>query len=275
MTTTLDRIADIVKAKGAVPEGCDPYAFAVEILPLLGSTDGKLREWRVFGILHLWTTRREMTDGQIRELLWTVTDADHLFSGIGETGTDSVFMRSFSVLLLTAFVVAHRERTLFSTEDVRRLHQTVLRYLDEEADLRGFVSAEKLWAHGAAHAADAIGELAECSELTPDDLSDALVALGGKATTDRAPFVFEEDARLAAAAVRILGRGLLPPARVATWAASLAPAVHFNDDLPFVLYRYVNARNFLRCLLFQGEAAGLAREVLDPIRAAHATLAAL
>lgn len=41
MTTTFDRIADIVKAKGAVLEGC---TCAIEILPLLGSTEqGTLR----------------------------------------------------------------------------------------------------------------------------------------------------------------------------------------------------------------------------------------
>ena len=275
MPTTLERIADIVKTKGAVPAGCDPYAFANEILPLLGSTDGKLREWRVLGILHLWVSRREMSDEEIRNLLWTVADREHLFLGIDEPGTDAVFMRSFSALLLGAFAKAHRERAYLSSEDLRRLLGAVVEYLGEETDLRGFVSKEKLWAHASAHAADTVGRLAPCHELTQDDLEPALEGLGRKATTDRAPFVFEEDARLAAAAVRVLERNLLPHAQVEAWATSLVPAERFGDDLPFVIYRYVNARNFLRCLLVQGDEAGLAEETMEAVRAAHGALSAL
>lgn len=273
--TTIERIAEIVKTKGAVPAGCDPYSFAREILPLLGSTDGRLREWRVLGILHLWVARREMSDDQIRELLWTVADRDHLFLGIGEPDGDSVFMRSFAALLLGAFLEAHRERAFLSSEEVRRLLSTVVRYVREEADLRGFVSHEKWWAHACAHAADTIARLAPCPELTADDLGSALGALAEKATTDRAPFVYEEDARMAAAAAEILKQGALSASFVRTWATSLVPSVHYSDDLPFVIHRYVNARNFVRCLLHQGEAAGLGAETTEALRGAHSAIMAL
>ncbi len=275
MGTTLERIAEIVKTGGEVPEGCSPHAFAKEILPLLGTTDGKLREWRVWGILALWVGRRVMSDDEIRDLLWTVADERHLFHGIGESGTDSVFMRSFAVLLLGAFAEAHRERAFLAAEEVRRLLETVVRYLGKEVDLRGFVSKEKLWAHACAHAADTIGQLAPCRELAADDLASALEGLGRKATTDRVAFVFEEDARLAAAAVEILKLGIVSGARVAAWAASLVPPVHFSDDLPFVLHRYVNARNFLRGLVHHGEAAGVAAATLEPVRAARVAVESL
>jgi len=89
----LEQIADIVEKKGVVPESVDPFAFCTEILPLLGTTDGKLREWRVYGILHLWAVRREMSDDELRGLLWTIADEEHLFLGIGEVESDTVFMR--------------------------------------------------------------------------------------------------------------------------------------------------------------------------------------
>lgn len=275
MGTTLERIAEIVKAQGEVPAGCNAHAFAKEILPLLGTTNGRLREWRVLGILALWVGRRVMSDDEIRDLLWTVADDRHLFHGIGESGTDTVFMRSFSVLLLGAFSEAHRERAFLAAEEVRRLLETVVRYLGEEVDLRGFVSSEKLWAHACAHAADTLGRLAPCPELAAADLVSALEGIGRKATTDRVAFVFEEDARLAAAAVEILKLGIVPDARVAAWAASLVPPVHFSDDLPSVLYRYVNARNFLRGLVHQGEAAGVATATLEPVRVARFAVEAL
>jgi len=270
--TQIDRIAEIVKAKGAVPEGTDPFAFCMGILPLLGTTDGKLREWRVYGILYLWTTRREMSNDQLRELLWTIADEEHLFHGIGENGTDTAYMRAFSVLVLAGFVEAHRAEAYLSTEDLRRLTDTVLRYLDAEKDLRGYVSDETFWAHATAHAADTLGELARCDELGVDDLRSILDGLGRKVVTGQTVWQHEEDGRAATAMIHSLKREVLSGSEIERWLSSLVPEARFEGELPGTHWRYVNARNLLRCLLHQGEAEGLPEAILMAIRAAHGRL---
>ena len=219
----LTRIAEIVEAKGAVPEGLDPFAFCNEILPLLGSTDGKLREWRVYGILHLWAIRREMSDDRLRELLWTIADEEHLFLGIGETESDTVYMRAFAVLALCPFVQAHREAAYLSSEELDRLVGTVIRYLDAEQDLRGFVSPETFWAHATAHASDALAELAQCEEIGAERLRAILDCLGRNLVTDRTVWGHEEDARAATAMIRALKRDVLAEDDVRDWLASLVP----------------------------------------------------
>jgi len=268
----LKRIGEIVGAKGAVPEGLDPFAFCLEILPLLGSTDGKLREGRVYGILHLWAIRREMSDEQLRELLWTIADDEHLFLGIGETGSDAVYMRAFAVLVLGPFVQAHREKAYLSSEELERLVETVIRYLDAEQDLRGYISPEALWAHATAHAADTLGELAQCEEIGADKLRAILGCLGRNLVTDRTIWGHEEDARAATAMIRTLRRDVLAEGEVRDWLASLVPEARYAGELPGVHHRFVNARNLLRCLIHQGEAEGLPERLTSLVREAHAAL---
>jgi len=268
----LEQIADIVKAKGDVPSGLDVAAFCREILPLLGTTDGKLREYRVYPILHLWVTRRRMSDDELHGLLRMVADEDHLFGGIGETGSDTVYLRAFSVLLLASFVRAHRERAYLTSEDLDRLVEAVIRYLDAEQDLRGYVSEERLWAHATAHAADALGELAQCEEVGAGGHRGLLDALGRSLVTDRTVWGHEEDARAATAMIHALKRDLLTDDEVSDWLSSLVPESRYEGDQPGTHHRYVNARNLLRCLIHQGEAEGLPERVVSLIRDAHARL---
>jgi hypothetical protein len=265
----LEELAGIVKAKGEVPRDLDPFAFCMKILPLLGTTDGRLREWRVYGIIALWVTRRTMSDDQLRTLLWTIADREHLFLGIGEDGTDSVYMRAFAVLVLAPFVRTHRERPYLSNCEVGRLTETVIRYLDGERDLRGFVSDETFWAHAVAHAADTLGELAQCEEVGTDALRAILACLGRSIVTGRTVWRHEEDARAAAAAIRALKRGRLSDAQVREWVDGLVPEARFEGTLPGVHWRYVNARNFLRCLIYQAQTEGLAATLVDLVRVAH------
>jgi len=268
----LEQIAGIVKTEGAVPEGVDPYAFCNEILPLLGSTDGKLREWRILGILHLWAVRREMSDEELRTLLWTIADEDHLFLGIGEDGTDTIYMRAFSVLVLVGFIRAHRDKAYLAAEELERLTETVIRYLDAEEDLRGFISDETLWGHATAHAADTFGELAQCKELGAEALRAILDCLGRNVVTDRTVWHHEEDARATSAAIHALKREVLPKDEAAAWFDSLIPEARFEGDLPGVHVRYVNARNILRCLIHQGPAEGLPEDLIPLAEEAHGKL---
>lgn len=270
--TRLERITEIVEAKGAVPEGLDAFAFCKEILPLLGTTDGKLREWRVYGILHLWAVCREMPDEELRELLWTIADEEHLFLGIGETGSDTVYMRAFAVLVLAPFVQAHREKAYLSSEDLERLAETAIRYLDTEQDLRGFVSPETLWAHATAHAADVFGELAQCEEIGGEKLRAILDCLGRNLVTDRTVWGHEEDTRAATAMIHALKRELLAEGDVRDWLASVVPEARYEGGQPGTHHRFVNARNLLRCLIHQGEVEGLPERAMTLIGEAHGAL---
>lgn len=269
---TLDRLDAIYDAGGDVPEGLDPFAFYQEILPLLGSTDGPLRERKVLGVLFVWVKRRVLADDQLRAMLKTLLDDQHLFLGIGESKADTVYMRAFAVFLLTAFVQAHQEKAYLPANELEDVRTAVIRYLREERDLRGYISPDTWWGHGVAHAADVVRDLAGCEEFKADALAELLKASTQAVLTDASVFVFEEDTRIATAILAVLKRGLLSNEDLTQWSASMVPEARWTGELPGVHHRYVNARNLLRCLIHQGHAKVLDSAILQQIESAHAAL---
>ena len=268
----LPQIEWILEHDGKTPEGVDAFQFFLEILPLLGATDGLLRERKVLPVLYTWIIRGSVTDENARDLMRVVADQDHLFLGIGTVGEDTVYMRAFAAYLLSAFVRRHRETDLFAPQALRHLVDVSIRYLDEERDLRGYVSPETMWAHGVAHIADTVGELARCIELRPRELERMLNALGRALTTEAGVFIHEEDSRAAGAAIAILTRGLLSAAQIRAWLDRLVPAARYDGVLPNVHYGYVNARNFLRCLYHQAVALEAEKPLIEGIQSALAGL---
>ena len=100
----------------------------------------------------------------LRRILVTVLDDEHLFLHLGARTSDSVFTRSFSVLLVALALHHHQNQPFLSAEDLRRVKADLCRYIEKENDLRGYVVG-KGWAHAPAHAADALGALAKCETL--------------------------------------------------------------------------------------------------------------
>lgn len=262
---------DIANNDYAIPENIDPPEFILASIPLLGECDGKFRERYVYSTLHRWVTSEAIDTQGLRAFHLTLLGENALFSGIGEDGTDSVFLRAFAVLMLVPTIYMHRKQAFLSSEEMAQTCLDLARYLREEKDLRGYVSHEKWWAHGIAHAADAVGQLVQCSELGTEPIIQLLDAIAGAMTPGSAVFAHEEDARMATAVIKLLKRGVVSQEIVHDWLWRVVPDARFNGPLPDVHIRYVNARNFLRCLLFQAKGE-LAEGQISLIEAAHDAL---
>lgn len=149
-------LESLVAGGSVLPEGVDAFAFCVELLPNLGSTDPVLRDDLSANILDTFVSDPgRIIDEQARHILSVCLDDDHLFLGIGEKDTDSVFMRSFSALISSSIIyrdsLAHTPGTQSIREGICRL----LRYATLERDFRGYVQG-KGWAHSIAHLSDAL-----------------------------------------------------------------------------------------------------------------------
>ncbi len=254
------------------PEDEAAAVFATDILPYLGSTDGELREQYVYGTLHRWIVRGTLSPIEITALMSTLIDADHLFLGIDSPGDNTVFMRAFSALLLVPIVYAHRQDPFLSAPHLGSILTQIIEYMDREQDLRGYISPQMWWAHGIAHAADVLGQLGQCEDVQAEDLMAMLGAIARKAKADSSVFIFEEDERMAAAAIEILKRRELDSERMTGWFSQLVPKARWTGELPQVHHRFLNARNVLRCLSFQAREVDLPSALLDGIEAALAAL---
>lgn len=238
---TVETLRWVVENDFTVPSGMNPFEFALSIRLNLQSPDPELRDKLTYSILCQLLMRNQLSALQIDELLkLSVGDLQY---GLGEVGTDSVFARSFSVLIVAAILILDGKNPSLSIAAVEYATNAVIEYAVREQDHRGYVQ-NKGWAHSVAHAADALGACALHPHVTLDQRLQILEAIR-HLTSVEYPLSFEEDDRLAYPVLRM---ALSDKEILINWEQWIATfeaihSSHGNDTL-----RLVNAGHFLRSL---------------------------
>ncbi len=180
--------------------------LTAELTELLGTPDSELRELAL-AVLCTWIER-----GVYDDLLPGLGDgiATGLLTGIGERGTDSVFRRSFSALVVAEVIDRDTRKPRVTRTKVHEWGDRLATWFLMERDERGWV-ADQGWAHAIAHGADAFGALARSPRCGPGELLVVLDVIGDRVT--RAPgavWYSGEHDRLAMTTLHVLRRGLVP-----------------------------------------------------------------
>jgi hypothetical protein len=244
----------IVDADGAVPAGRTVEELTPELLAYLGSTDPFLRDEVAYPLVDAWVHNGAYSDAQLRAILDQL--AANLEIGLGEQDSDSVFLRSFSILAINEILEEDNLRPFLTEAEVRAWLERALAYLAAERDLRGYVPG-KGWAHSAAHTADSLWVLSRSRYLGAPDLERLLSAIADKIVKPVAHiYLHLEDERLAAAVASALRRDLLDIPFLSAWLDRLARPVGDKRWIETVedsahTAAYHNARNFLRSLYLQ------------------------
>jgi hypothetical protein len=239
-----------VAAEGQPPSGYPLGELTTELTTMLGDTDPRRRDDIARELLGAW-----VSDGVYDDLLEGLGDgmATGLLVGLGENGTDSVFRRSFSALVLSACIARDNAARLLPGETLLGWGDRLAGWLLREQDLRGYVVG-KGWAHAVAHGADGVGALAASTAFGGPELTVLLDVLADRllAPTDHR-FVHGEDDRLARASMEVLRRDGVPLEAVERWLDRLAAAaVLVHDDPGTDPYRVAgNVRGFLKALHLQ------------------------
>lgn len=240
-----------VQSRGlAVPEDRPLDDLTAELTRMLGSPDPALRDGTAYPTLATWIDR-----GVYDDLLSGLGDgmALGLQVGLGETDSDSVFRRSFSVLVLGECIARDNARPLMPGGKILEWGDRIATWLLRERDLRGFVPG-KGWAHAVAHGADALGTLAESPHLSTNELTVVLDVIADRLVLPvERLFSAGEPDRLALATMKVLRRNRVPLQVLEPWIARLGAAAatrspHEDRD-PFLAGG--NAEAFLRSLYLQ------------------------
>jgi hypothetical protein len=244
----------IANDEKALPQGEWVGELAPELLSWLGSTDAELRDEFAYRILAAWIERDQFEPDQLRDMASQMLD--NLQIGLGQLDGDSVFLRSYSTLVLMEIVAYDNVHPLLRADEVTRMLDSVLDYLRQECDLRAWVDGPG-WAHAIAHTADLLMMLARSLQVGPAELERLLDGIADRLLQPcGVVFVQHEDERLAYAALNVLRRGLLSRAVVDRWLARFVHPpgrdswrmVHTMDGESATR---VNVTNFLRSLYFQ------------------------
>jgi len=241
---------DIAKADYKIPEEHTLEEFTKTLFGYLGNTDPEIRD-DIGYIVYANFLKREMYSQEairahVKELL------SNLEKGIGETGTDSVFLRTFSVLFLAEIVYNDNKKPLLNKEQIQYILAKALWYLDAEKDPRGFIPV-KGWAHALAHTADLLQELGKNRSIEKDDMEKMLQGIADKMIhSTNWVYIHGEDERLSNAVMAILRRDLISIEFLKSWLKTITEPEKswkgaYMDEGQTKAFH--NTRNFLRSLM--------------------------
>ncbi len=249
--------------------------LTAELTRMLGSPDPVERDRTAYPALGTWIDR-----GVYDELLPGLGDgmAAGLEVGLGEQGTDTVFRRAFSVLVLATVIERDTKEFLLPAEQVLRWGDKVVGWYLRERDLRGYVEG-KGWAHAIAHGADAIAALAGSRHFGVPELTVLLDVVADRLAISETPLLSGEPDRMAHAVMEVLRRDLVPLNVVEPWVRRLARMASLDgvrgDGDPYAASN--NAQQMLRALYLQlalaprppAERADLILMTVDALRATN------
>jgi hypothetical protein len=232
-----------------VPAGDSAFGLVGEAVSFLGSPETEWRDDIGYGVVAICVYQKRLLKAEERREI-VARLSDNLRRGIGDTGTDSVLLRSFSALDLSILAAAEATEPALDDAGYRRLLDDALAYLRDERDLRG-LEPRVGWIHATAHTADLLKFLARDPRFTSADQLRLLDATWSKMTAPGSPvFTHAEDERLAAAVLSVVRRPDLDVSALDPW---LARFVVLEKEIwakappdPATLDASQNARNLLR-----------------------------
>lgn len=261
---TLKKTLQSIKANEyKIPAETNVHELVLNMMSNIGNTDPVLRDDLIYTIFAFWIMRTETIDEYIPEIVNLLIDENHLFYKIGESGTDSIFTRSFSALLLPPIIIAHRKTNIFSKDVVMKIYDRLTKYYSQEKDLRGYVQ-DKGWAHAVAHGADALDDIALCSEIDKEQLLHILEIIKTKFCIDSYVYINQEDERAVTAINGIFSRGLLKQVDFFNWIRSFS-TIEKTDSYLDNSYLKTNVKNLLRSLYFRNLEDDTKKDIVSEI----------
>lgn len=248
-----------VQADGLrVPEQRPLDDLTAELTSMLGAPEPAVRDGLAYPALATWVGR-----GVYDDLLSGLGDgmAAGLENGLGETGTDSVFRRSFSALVLGDCIARDNLVGRLPTDTILDWGDRLAAWFLREQDTRGYVPGCG-WAHAIAHGADALASLAGSPHLTAPELTVVLDVVADRVLQPGDRIVSGEVDRMAHTTMAVLRRDLVPLTVLEPWVARIlngATARVTDDRDPFTVT--TNPEAFLRALHLQVALAPAPPEV--------------
>lgn len=232
------------------------------MLKKIGNPDSYLRDELIYQSFGKLIFSGQLNANELEKLLVQLKQGDYLFYGIGEQGTDSVFTRSFSVLVIAAIIEYDVVELQLNKQIIEHTVKRVVEYMLAEKDTRGFVEG-KGWAHAIAHGADALDALAKHPLLIKENVTQILHAVQ-YSLFNQVDYLDEEEERLAAVIVSLL-RYQKAEEVIRLWFAELMRQVEVclmrNKGSIGAYHKQRNVKNFMKAFYVNLNAKGIGESV--------------
>ncbi len=234
------------------------------MLYYIGDKDPVLRDKLIYTTFYNWIVKIKYFEyDELLNILHIVLDKEHLFYNIGNKEDESVFVRSFSSLIVCLILNRHREDNFLDEKTLFYVKNSLITYYNEEKDLRGYVEGYG-WAHSIAHGADGLYEITLLKECNEEMSIDILDSIKRKLLNGYYIFCHEEDERMICAVDTIFKRELISRERFEMWLIYLTKCLdEFSEYDGYV--SKVNVKSFMRNLYFKSRLSQYDDEMVSAI----------
>ncbi|WP_165983139.1 DUF2785 domain-containing protein [Macrococcus brunensis] len=225
-----------------------------EMLENIGHTDSHIRDQIIYNEFCQILLNNSLNREQISKIINQCIK--NLSFNIGETNTDSVFTRSFSILFLHAIICYDNQSIILSERDFNKIIKNSLHYFKVEIDVRGWVE-DKGWAHAPAHTSDLIVECIKSRYFKKNLVNEILEGINSnifKLQLNSVCYIDDEDIRMSMILVSLLEERYITEKEVGIWLAKLKDYLETGASKKIEYYRKTkNYTDFIRALFFQTE----------------------
>lgn len=259
-----ERLIKIMENDITIPEDTTAYKLACEMMESIGSTDPELRDELILSILWNMMLSEKLSDKEAKAITKLALSENYLMYNIGSPEDDSVFKRSFSVLVgsLGLYRNYSAEKKIFSDEEMKEMHGQIIEYAKQEKDLRGYVE-EKGWAHSAAHTGDALTQLAYSPQICKEELIEILDVIRGKILTNDYTYINGEPERLVSAVMGVVEGKVVSNKEIIEWINDFKD-MDKTGEYPKDYNIDTNQSSFLTALYFRIKKSAQNDEVDNP-----------
>lgn len=173
----------------------------------IGTTDSELRDQLIYSSFAQFIIEKNYLNHELLIELLDMCLNDLLMKGLGENGTDTVFTRAFTSLLIGLILYKDNRESFLSQSMVYKIKDKLIDYMKDEKDLRGFVVG-KGWAHSVAHASDVFDELVKSPKMDTQLYIEMLTPVWNKIFVSASVYIHDEDERILNPILEMLQRGL-------------------------------------------------------------------
>ncbi|MGK0554654.1 DUF2785 domain-containing protein [Macrococcus capreoli] len=224
-----------------------------ECLKNVGNTDPFIRDELAFNTFAKCMIEENIKEIELELIIQECIENIHIKDGVVN---DEVFKRSFSILYLMCILFRDNQEEILSVNQYKKITISVIQYFNKENDIRGFVT-DKGWAHGIAHASDAIIEIIK-SRYYEDSYTN--IIFEGvrnnllKLQFNHVPYIDDEDERMSSIIVALLKYDNVEERIIVKWLSTLSISKTENGNQDISYYRKMkNIKDFKKSLYFMLE----------------------
>lgn len=260
-----DYLLEIKQNKYQLKKNMNLIEISKSMLDFIGTTDPELRDELIYVTFYHWIINNDLySNEQLVEIAEIAINEQHLLYKLGSRNDDSVFTRTFSALLSALLLNANQQRDYLDEKQFIKIKNALFKYLKEEHDLRGYVKI-KGWAHGIAHAADAIDELLFYNYISKSDMKLLLKIIQEKVVSNSMAYICLEDQRMAVPVIRIFKKDIITDKEIFNWLKSfnkIEEEFNWSEDRNAIH----NLKIFLKSLYFQGIKEEIKESITNQIK---------